>query len=96
MPDGTPHPTLVAQPAPVLPVERLVVGKSATEAAALLPRLFNLCRVAQGIAAEAALGLAVEPGWKKALRQEILREHALKLCLKWPGLVSLPPVALSA
>jgi hypothetical protein len=85
---------LRARPVAALPVERMVLGKPVDEVAALLPRVFNLCRVAQGVAARAALGLELEQGWQEALRQEILREHVAKLCLKWPALVSRPAVAL--
>ena len=85
---------LRAKAAPPLPVDRMVIGQRIEDAADLLPRLFNLCRVAQGVAARAAFGLDPEPGWQAALRAEILREHVVKLCLKWPGLLSLPPVAL--
>ncbi|MEX0340011.1 MAG: hydrogenase expression/formation protein HupK [Arenibacterium sp.] len=81
---------LRARPSPALPVSKLVIGKPVEEAAALLPRLFNLCRVAQGIAVRAAFRLALEDGWQEKLRAEILREHVVKLCLKWPGLMSLP------
>lgn len=85
---------LRAKPVPALPVARMVLGKPVDEVAALLPRLFNLCRVAQGVAVRAALGLELEAGWQEALRQEILREHVAKLCLKWPALMSRPAVAL--
>ncbi|MFD1343860.1 hydrogenase expression/formation protein HupK [Litorisediminicola beolgyonensis] len=85
---------LRARPVPPLPVERLVLGRPVEEAAELLPRLFNLCRVAQGTAARAAFGLPLAEGWQEALRAEILREHVVKLCLKWPGLMSRPAVAL--
>ncbi|MEL7114556.1 MAG: hydrogenase expression/formation protein HupK [Pseudomonadota bacterium] len=85
---------LRAAPAPALPVDRLILGKPVEEAAALLPRLFNLCREAQGIAARAAFGLPLEDGWQDALRVEIVREHVVKLCLKWPALLSLPAIGL--
>lgn len=85
---------LRAKPVPALPVARMVLGKPVDEVAALLPRLFNLCRVAQGVAVRTALGLELAEGWQEALRQEILREHAAKLCLKWPALMSRPAVAL--
>ena len=85
---------LRARPVPSLPVARMVLGKPVGEVAALVPRLFNLCRVAQEVAVRAALGLAPEPGWQEALRQEILREHVVKLCLKWPAQMSRPAVPL--
>jgi len=85
---------LRARPAPVLPVADMVVGQTPDAAAALLPRLFNLCRVAQGIAARAAFGLPLKDGWQEELRREILKEHVLKLCLKWPGMLAVPQIAL--
>lgn len=79
---------------PALPVSQMVIGKPVEEAAELLPRVFNLCRVAQGLAARAAFGLPLPMGWQTKLRQEILREHVVKLCLKWPTLLSLRPLDL--
>ena len=55
---------LHARPAPVLPVADMVVGQTPEDAAAMLPRLFNLCRVAQGIAARAAFDLPLPDGWQ--------------------------------
>ncbi len=91
---GSAYTAMRPRSAPPLPVERLVLGQPVEDAAALLPRLFNLCRVAQGTAARAAFGLPLNADWQEALRAEILREHVVKLCLKWPGLLSMPAVAL--
>lgn len=44
-----------------LPVEAMLVGRTAAEAAELLPRLFSLCRAAQALAARLALGLDAAP-----------------------------------
>ena len=68
---GPNGPTLTA--AAPLPVEALVLGRPVAEAAELLPRLFNLCRMAQGLAAKLALGLPAteDPG------TEIIRDHVL-------------------
>lgn len=85
---------LRARPVPSLPLAGMILGKPVDEGAALLPRLFNLCRVAQGVAVQAALGMTLDPGWPEALRHEILREHVVKLCLKWPALMSRPTVVL--
>jgi hypothetical protein len=81
-----PRPTLTA--AAPLPVEALVLGKPVAEAAELLPRLFNLCRAAQGMAAKLALGLpaAEDP------TTEIIRDHVLKLCIVLPRAFGLPPI----
>lgn len=77
-----------------LPVSRMIVGKPVREAADLLPRLFNLCRAAQGTAARLAFGLLVPPEHTEALRLEILREHLIRICLKLPGHFGAGPVAL--
>lgn len=80
------------RPARDLPVEALMLGKPVEDAAALLPRLFNLCGGAQAMAVRLALGLPVpEPA---TLRAEILRDHVLKLCVIWPRLLGMQPVAL--
>jgi hypothetical protein len=73
-----PRPTLTA--APPLPVEALLLGKPVTEAADLLPRLFNLCRTAQGLAARLSAGLPAtgDPA------AEIIRDHALRLTVLLP------------
>lgn len=68
-----------------LPVSGMVIGMETEEAAALLPRVFNLCRVAQSIAARLAFGLPVAPSHHEELRREVLREHLIKFCLKFPG-----------
>lgn len=85
---------LRARSAPGLPVDRMVIGQTPEAAAALLPRLFNLCRTAQGIAARAAFGLPAEADWQQALIAEILREHVVKLCIKWPVALSQPQVVM--
>ena len=77
------------RPAPDLPVAALLIGKPVEEAAALLPRLFNLCSGAQAMALRQALGLpAPDPA---TLRAEILARlpwscrHALAAELDEPG-----------
>lgn len=85
---------LRARPAPALPLAELLLGQSVEDAAALLPRLFNLCRVAQETAARAAFGLDLAPDWQAQLRAEILRDHMVKLCLTWPAALGHPPLAL--
>ena len=70
------------------------MGLSPEEASELLPRIFNLCRVAQGIAARLVFGLKLQDGAEEALRQEILREHLIKYCLKLPGHFGVAPVRL--
>jgi hypothetical protein len=88
-PDGP----AIRRPAPP-PVEALLLGRTPEEAAAMLPRLFNLCRAAQGLGARIALGLAARPEDIAALRQEILREHAIRLFVLWPRRLGLPAAPL--
>lgn len=89
---GPRGPSLVA--APALPLERLVIGRPATEAAGLLPRLFNLCGAAQGLAARLSLGLARDGApAAQALRREVIRDHAARLCVILPralGMAAIP------
>ncbi|KEO55984.1 hypothetical protein TP2_00260 [Thioclava pacifica DSM 10166] len=82
----------IAPPVPS-PVEAMMLGKSPQEVASLMPRLFNLCGVAQGLAARLALGL--DAGGSDP-RREILRDHLAKFCLRWPQLLGLSPQALPA
>lgn len=77
---------------PDLPVAALVLGQPVEQAANLLPRLFNLCAGAQGMAARLAFGLPL--GQDDRLRDEILRDHLLKLCVIWPSLLGMKPMAL--
>ena len=76
-----------------LPLAALLTGRPAAEVAAMLPRLFNLCRMAQGAAARAALGLT--PTVSDAdLRAEVLREHLVALCVTLPPLLGRSPERL--
>ncbi|WBL32007.1 hypothetical protein O5O51_09630 [Sinirhodobacter sp. HNIBRBA609] len=78
--------------ATAVPVATMMIGRAPEEVAALMPRLFNLCGVAQGLAARLALGLPHEGGGD--LGREILRDHLAKLCLHWPHLLGLAPAPL--
>ncbi|MEO1678583.1 MAG: hydrogenase expression/formation protein HupK [Pseudomonadota bacterium] len=89
--DATPQPALVAQPAPRVSVARLVIARSVDEVAAILPRLFNLCRSAQSAAVEAALGRPVD---EAGIAQEILRDHLVKFHITWPAFFGCPPCPL--
>lgn len=73
-----------------LPLDRLLIGKPVAEAAAMMPRLFNLCRAAQATAAHLALGLPA-PDDAARLEAEVLRDHMVKLFLTLPDLLGLPP-----
>ena len=74
-------------PAPALPLTRLLVGKTAAEAAALLPRLFNLCPQAQEQAARLSLGLPPLAD----TRAETIRAHRNRLFIALPLALGLPP-----
>lgn len=69
---------------------RLLLGKSAPEVLALVPRLFSLCGQAQRAAAEAALaaadGAAAAPAEDSGgrLRRESIGEHLWRLMIDWP------------
>lgn len=78
-----------------LPLGALLLGRPVAEVASTLPRLFNLCRVAQGMAARLALGLP-DTGDADALRDEILRDHMLRLMVTLPPLAGLSPRAPTA
>lgn len=73
-----------------LPLAALVAGRPPEAVAALLPRLFNLCRMAQGAAARAALGLVPEVS-EADLRAEVLREHLVAFCVTLPPLLGQAP-----
>lgn len=75
-----PAPRLHARPGQAMPVAAMVLGARVEVAAALLPRVFNLCRQAQAQAVAMALGQPLPPGG-----DEILRDHLLKLFVSWPA-----------
>lgn len=77
-----------------LPVAALVQGRPAAEVADLLPRLFSICREAQGLAVRLALGLPAGPQAGVTVLAEVRRDHLLKLCLHWPALLGLPALGL--
>lgn len=81
------------EPGRPLPVEALVLGRPVEEVAELLPRLFNLCPMAQGLAVRMALGL---PGTGLDIGAEIARDHVVKLCVTLPRVFGLEPMPLPA
>ncbi len=83
----------VTRPDP-LPIARLIVGKPVAEAAALMPRLFNLCSMAQEVAVRQALGMTVAAGAQARLTHDILLEHLARFFVFLPPLVDLKPKAL--
>ncbi|MBT9384203.1 hydrogenase expression/formation protein HupK [Pseudooceanicola sp. CBS1P-1] len=84
-------PVLRVRAAPQPDLGRIAAGLSTDALAALLPRLFALCRAAQGAAVACALGRPADPA---GIAQEVLRDHLLKLCITWPKLLDLPPLPL--
>ncbi|SPF79384.1 hydrogenase expression/formation protein HupK [Pseudoprimorskyibacter insulae] len=76
------------------PVARLVLGRPVEEVAAIIPRIFNLCPMAQTLAIKAAAGWAITPTDKQALRAEICREHALRLAVILPSRLGAPRLVL--
>lgn len=80
----------VSEPAP--PVEQLLLGRPVEEAANMLPRIFNLCRTAQEVAARLAFGLTLQDGWENRLAWDVARDHALKLMVLLPTQIGFAPV----
>ncbi|GIT93027.1 HupK protein [Jannaschia pagri] len=89
--DAGPQTRLRAQAAPPLPIDRMVLGKPVAEVEALLPRLFSLCRAAQGAGVQAALG---KPVTTDGIAAEVLRDHVMKLFVSWPGHFGMAPLPL--
>ena len=73
---------------------RLMVGKTAAEVLALMPRLFSLCGKAQAAVACTALTLASGEALPERddahapLRREVIGEHLWRLLLDWPARLS--------
>lgn len=69
-------------------VTRLLRGKPAEQAAAMVPRIYALCGKAQAVAAQAALaaarGVAVALQIDEEVLAEAAREHAWSLLVDWP------------
>ena len=76
---------------------RLLNGRDAAQAVALVPLVYALCGQAQGIAARAALaaarGAAMATQVDATALAEAAREHAWKLFVDWPGQLELAPDA---
>lgn len=77
------------------PVARLLRGRPADHAVALVPLIYSLCGKAQGIAARAALAAArgspTAPYVDAEALAEAAREHAWKLFVDWPQQLGLAP-----
>ena len=86
----SPAARLRAVPGEALPVAAVVLGREVEAVAALLPRLFNLCRSAQEQAVAVALGRVP----KGDAARDVLRDHLLKLLVTWPQQLGLAPQPL--
>jgi hypothetical protein len=69
---------------------RLLEGRPVGEVARLVPALFSVCRVGQGVCALAALGLP-QPSDGSALALEALEHHAWHFDVEWPRALGLEP-----
>jgi coenzyme F420-reducing hydrogenase alpha subunit len=86
-----------------LQAANLLIGKSPTEAHALIPRLFSLCGTAQSLAGLSALedaaGIVPDAGQQahraSLLAAETAREHAMRIFIDWPRLINESPDAVS-
>lgn len=93
-PTSTPQALRATLP-PALPVAKLVIGKPVEEVAALIPRLFNLCRSAQDVAVKLALGLPVENDISASLAQDFARDHLVRLGILLPRHLGLDPLPVA-
>lgn len=91
--DGAVTDTAVSCARPEL--ARLLRGRAAGQAVAMVPLLYSLCGRAQGIAARAALaaarGTATQSHVDAAVWAEAAREHAWKMFVDWPGQLDIAP-----
>jgi coenzyme F420-reducing hydrogenase alpha subunit len=77
----------------------MLAGRSMGEALSLVPMLFSLCGIAQGIAAakacEAAIGITASPAQQAARDLLILGEmadsHGWQIAMEWPRLIGAAP-----
>ncbi|WP_226552833.1 hydrogenase expression/formation protein HupK [Celeribacter naphthalenivorans] len=80
---------------PTLPVAKLVIGKPVEEVAALVPRVFNLCRSAQELAVNMALGLPIREDMTAHLAQDFARDHLVRLGIILPRHLGLDPLPIA-
>ncbi len=80
--------------------DRLLAGRPADEAVALVPRLFSICGRAQGIAAQLAVeaargadGDAMAAQRERAIEAEIAQEYLWRALIDWPQAVDREPDA---
>lgn len=76
----------------LLHASHLFQGKSPTQVASIVPRLFTLCGNAHGVATDLCLGRMEEdeqmPFAQARVLAENLREHLLRIFLTWPAVLS--------
>lgn len=78
------------EPPPRLPLEALLRGRPAEEAARLVPMIFNICAAAQEAAVRSALEMPADGALAARVAAETLREHVIKLAMVWPALLGHP------
>ncbi len=86
------HTPFRTEAGPQIAVQKLVLGKPVEEAAALLPRVFNLCRTAQSACARLAFGLPLPDTIQADLARDIAREHCLHLAILLPSALNTTPL----
>ena len=77
----------------------MLAGRPMGEALSLVPALFSLCGIAQGVAAanacEAAIGITASPAQQSARESLILGEmadsHGWQIAMEWPRLIGVTP-----
>lgn len=70
--EHTPLPLFKVEPPAAVPVSKLAVGRSPADVAALLPRIYNLCGDAQGLAARMLFDM---PRGEVDLGADLRRDH---------------------
>jgi hypothetical protein len=78
--------------------DRVLAGRPADEAAALVPRLFSFCGRAQGIAAELAVAAArgvdrapARAAYTRAIETEMAQQYLWRALIDWPQAVDATP-----
>lgn len=80
---------------PALPLDQLVLGKPVVHVLETLPRIFNLCKTAQGVALRMACHLPVGAEDIQELHHEILRDHQMRLSVLLPAQLGIDGAALA-
>lgn len=80
--------------APAPPIGDYLIGRSVTDAVAIVPRIFNLCRMTQEVAVKLAFDVELPQDWQAQLQADILREHQFRLGILLPGRLGLQSLAM--